>query len=225
LPRAIPVGGGGDEKGSQVASRAMQTDDVAALGTPRFGGILEENTRQHDFIRENYVTECARRIRVMQDFFGVNKPDKESSSEWLIITLCNYWEIPAFQVVDTPARGPGRSTFWTDEKNCQLFADVMALNWPSENASCAYIAKNPRKYRRRYGDLKARTLHRQFLRAKDQITHNPVFRLMFFSAGGPFEEICATFQAQQCCVAFRAESIPFRQYRVAARSSSAKRQN
>lgn len=167
--------------------KPMTLRDLAPIAS----NLGKEITPQYDdLVRKNYVTECARRFGVMLEFFGVNKSDEIGLLKWLIVRLCNHWNIPAFQVVDRPARSSAKQKIWTDEKSCQLFADVMALvPRLSENAACVYIAKNSTKYRKRYDNLNAKTLHRQFLYAKSQIVHDPVFRLMFFSAGGPFEKI------------------------------------
>ena len=53
----------------------------------------------------------------------------------------------------------------------------------SEHAACVYISKNTAKYGQRYLAIKGKTLHRQFLRAKNQIRTDPIFRLQYFGGG------------------------------------------
>jgi hypothetical protein len=140
---------------------------------------IRQSQARDDFVAE-YIIECDRRIRLLIDFFGV---DLKLPGSWLllIVRLCNHWDIPGFS---NAHRGAPRR--WTDIKNCELFADVMALAPPiSEHAACAHICKNA-KYRERYSAVKPKTIHRQFLRAKKQIKDDPIFRLQYFSDGqGP----------------------------------------
>ena len=136
-----------------------------------------------DFVAE-YIIECNCRIRLLFDFFGVD-PKLPGSWEYLIVRLCNHWDIPGFQSSNAQGRGAPRR--WTDIKNCELFADVMALtSRMSEHAACVHICKSVAKYSERYSAFEPRTIHRQFLRAKKQIKTDPIFRLQYFGGGlGP----------------------------------------
>jgi hypothetical protein len=136
-----------------------------------------------DFVAE-YIIECNCRIRILFDFFGVD-PKLPGSWEYLIVRLCNHFDIPGFQSSNAQGRGAPRR--WTDIKNCELFADVMALtSRMSEHAACVHICKSVAKYSERYSAFEPRTIHRQFLRAKKQIKTDPIFRLQYFGGGlGP----------------------------------------
>jgi hypothetical protein len=140
-------------------------------------------SRRDDFLPA-YIIECERRIRLLFDFFGVD-PKLHGSWQYLIVRLCNHWDIPGFQSSNAQGRGAPRR--WTDIKNCELFADVMALTPSmSEHAACVHICKNAAKYGERYSAVKPKTIHRQFLRAKNQIKTDQIFRLQYFSDGlGP----------------------------------------
>jgi hypothetical protein len=134
----------------------------------------------HDDLVAEYIIESQRRIRLLFDFLGID-PKMPGSWEYLIVQLCNHWGIPGFH-----DRGRGAPKRWTDTKNCQLFADVMALTLTSrmpEHAACVYISKHPAKYDQRYADFKTATIHRQFLRAKKQIKSDPIFRNLHFNLG------------------------------------------
>ena len=111
----------------------------------------------------------------------------------LVIDLCNHWEIPAFQILQSKPRGPGASRIWTDRRLCELFADVQSLvrdSAMSEHAACKHIAAHPGKFGRRYSPPKktqpgdwGKTLHRQFLRAKGMAKHDFPFRMIYFGEG------------------------------------------
>jgi hypothetical protein len=143
-----------------------------------------QSETRDDLVAE-YIIECNRRIRLLFDFFDVSTKDGSASWEYLIVRLCNHWDIPGFQLSNAQGRGAPRR--WTDEKNCELFADVMALaSGMSEHAACVHICKNASKYSQRYSKYNSKTIHRQFLRAKKQIKTDPIFRLQYFGGGlGP----------------------------------------
>lgn len=141
---------------------------------------FRQSEARDDLVAE-YIIECNRRIRLLFDFFGVSTKHGSASWECLLVRLCNHWGIPGFHV-----RGRGAPKRWTDTKNCQLFADVMALTLTSRmraHAACVYISKHPAKYDQRYAGFKTPTIHRQFLRAKKQIKSDPIFRNLHFNAG------------------------------------------
>jgi hypothetical protein len=134
-----------------------------------------------DFVAE-YIIESKRRIRLLFDFLGID-PKMPGSWEYLIVRLCNHWDIPGFQLSNAQGRGAPRR--WTDKKNCELFADVMALaSGISEHAACVHICKNASKYSQRYSKYNSKTIHRQFLRAKNRIKTDPIFRLQYIGGGG-----------------------------------------
>jgi hypothetical protein len=137
-----------------------------------------QSETRDDLVAE-YIIECNRRIRLLFDFFDVSTKHGSASWEYLIVRLCNHWDIPGFQLSNAQGRGPPRR--WTDIKNCQLFADVMDLtSRMSEHAACVHICKSVAKYSERYSAFQPRTIHRQFLRAKKQIKTDPIFRLQYF---------------------------------------------
>jgi len=141
---------------------------------------IRQSQARDEFVAE-YIVECSRRIQLLFGFFGVS-PSLKGSWEYLIVRLCNYWDIPGFQLPNAQGRGAPRR--WTDTKNCELFADVMAKTQKmSDHAACVYISKNTAKYGQRYLSIKDKTLHRQFLRAKKRIRTDPIFRLQYFGGG------------------------------------------
>jgi hypothetical protein len=145
------------------------------------------HTSNDDGMAHRYSAECRRRIDVMLNFFGIDRPTDDAGWESVIIRLCVHWGIPAFEVAMKPRRGPGAPKSWTSQRYCQLFADVMALASKgrlSEHAACKHIADNQSKYGKRYLRIPARTLHRQFSRAKHEIKTNNLFRHAYFSRGG-----------------------------------------
>jgi hypothetical protein len=123
-----------------------------------------------------------------------------TEDEWcqLVIVLCEFLNVPAFQVQMTKPRGPGASKLWTDNKLCQLFADVQSLTKSSalsENGACKFIAANPQKFGNRYRPSKpstplarAKTLHRQFTAIKLILKTKRTFRIwMLRGIGREFE--------------------------------------
>jgi len=144
---------------------------------------FRQSEARDDLVAE-YIIECNRRIRLLFDFFDVSTKHGSASFEYLIVRLCNHWDIPGFQSSNAQGRGAPRR--WTDKKNCELFADVMAVaSGMSEHSACAHIC-NASKYSQRYSKYKSKTIHRQFLRAKKQIKTDPIFRLQYFGGGlGP----------------------------------------
>jgi hypothetical protein len=138
--------------------------------------IMDEQSRQVDTI-------CA--------FLHVRSPDN-FDPDWLelLAAVCQHWKIPAFRLEQTKRRGPGATKIWTDRKHCELFADVMrvAKGASSEHGACKIIAQNPERFGGRYprpDDTKceawAKTLHRQFLTAKNKIKSDHIFRNVNFS--------------------------------------------
>jgi hypothetical protein len=144
--------------------------------------------------REEYANVFFERMDILARFFGFTELP-EPGKEWygLISKLCLHWNIPSFQTVDSRPRGRGANKFWTDEKLCQLFADVQSLvasSQMSEHSACKYIAKNPTRFEGRYRrptendqDAWTRTLHRQFITAKKRAKENFGFRMIYFGEG------------------------------------------
>ena len=144
--------------------------------------------------RDEFAKEVFARMDVLAQFFGYPELP-ESNEDWrsLLWRLCEHWNIPAFQIVESRPRGPGAGKVWTDEKQCQLFADVQSLvarSQLSENAACKYIAKNPTRFEGRYRrpkqsnqDAWAKTLHRQFLASKKRAKEDFGFRMVYFGKG------------------------------------------
>jgi hypothetical protein len=180
--------------------KSISAEELARHGAPLgFWAESRESKREiHDRLIRNYVTEIRSRAELMLSFFHVDWPKNEI--QWLIflMKLCEHWKIPAFEITTTPLKGRGRYKKWTDQKNCELFADVNALvaRGMTENAACQYIARNPRIFKSRYDvapkrERQARdagkTLHRQYERVKAQIQSDFLYRVRHF--GRPFESI------------------------------------
>jgi hypothetical protein len=132
------------------------------------------------------------RLALLCKFLG---PIPKTDEEWLglIIELCDHWDIPAFQIIEN-APGVGARKKWTDQRLCELFSDVKALEFEgtlTEHSACAFIAKNAHKFGQRYTlpkhstrDRWAKTLHRQFVEAKAKAKNDWVFRFFCFNPGG-----------------------------------------
>jgi hypothetical protein len=143
--------------------------------------------------REQYANAFFERIDILDGFLGYPElPETEKDWCGLLSRLCLHWNIPSFQTVDSrPRRGANK--IWTDEKQCQLFADVQSLvahSQMSENGACKYIAKNPARFEGRYRRPKqsnqdpwAKSLHRQFVAAKKRAKENFGFRMIYFGEG------------------------------------------
>jgi hypothetical protein len=134
--------------------------------------------------------EKGRRVEIISEFLGTKVPN--DYDEWfeLLEAVCRHWNIPAFRTEQAKPRGPGASQIWTDQKHCELFADVMRLKkrTRSELGACKFIAQNPKQFGPRYllrkgseADAFAKTLHRQFLNAKRKIKSDQLFRAVHFS--------------------------------------------
>jgi hypothetical protein len=132
-------------------------------------------------------------LEVISKFFGKEVPN--SFDDWLELldAVCRHWDIPAFRIEQTKPRGPGAGKIWTDQKHCELFADVMRLRKRirSELGACKFIAQNHKQFGQRYplrkgtkSEAWAKTLHRQFLDAKKKIKNNHLFRTAHFSSFG-----------------------------------------
>src|SRR5258705_7437245 len=68
------------------------------------------------------------RLKIVCEFFRYDcLPDSDAGWMRLLLDLCDHWQIPAFQILEKKARGPGASTKWTDRRFCELFADVQSL--------------------------------------------------------------------------------------------------
>jgi hypothetical protein len=138
--------------------------------------------------------EIYRRVEVISEFFGTDVP--KTTDDWLELleAICRHWSIPAFRIEQSKPRGPGATLIWTDQKHCELFADVMRLSKGalSEYGACKSIAQKPQKFGQRYlprkKDIKpeawGNTLHRQFLAAKKKIMTDQLFRTVHFKRPG-----------------------------------------
>jgi hypothetical protein len=109
--------------------QSMSMQELEGRGAPL--GLLFENQESRPeatrrLIR-NYLAEIRRRAELMLGFLGLDWP--KTDAQWLnfVMKLCQHWDIPAFQVTQAPSRGPGAGKKWTDQKNCELFADVNEL--------------------------------------------------------------------------------------------------
>jgi hypothetical protein len=144
--------------------------------------------------RDEFAKEVFTRMDVLAQFFGYpGLPESDQDWRSLLWSLCEHWSIPAFQIVERRPRGRGADKVWTDEKHCQLFADVQSLvatSRISEHAACIYIAKNPARFEGRYRRPKqndqeawAKTLHRQFITSKKRAKEDFGFRMIYFGQG------------------------------------------
>jgi hypothetical protein len=134
------------------------------------------------------------RLALLCRFFGASLP--KGDEEWLslIIKLCDHWDIPTFQSVVEKSPGVGARKKWTDQRLCELFSDVKALESEAkltEHSACVFIAKNAEKFGQRYTlpknstrDRWAKTLHRQFVVAKAKAKNDWAFRFFCFNPGG-----------------------------------------
>lgn len=139
-------------------------------------------------VQEEQITRAEKICNFMSQcddsgFLDSKLPATEGQWIYLVAVLCEYLDVPAFQVEMSRRRGPGAIKFWTDTKLCQLFADVMNLANLSENGACRFIAANPKKFGDRYlrkerNPLEAKTLHRQFLAVKSKMKNQPDFRIL-----------------------------------------------
>jgi hypothetical protein len=167
-----------------VVDEIVNTILVKSIPPPR--GFSELDIDVTNAISE----EMDRRVEILSKFLGTEVP--KSSDEWLELldAVCRHWSIPAFRLEQSKPRGPGATKIWTDQKHCELFADVMRLSKGalSDLGACKFIARKPRQFGPRYLPRKgikseawAKTLHRQFLTAKKKIQSDQFFRTVHFS--------------------------------------------
>jgi hypothetical protein len=134
-------------------------------------------------IQQRYVAECVRRVDIMRNFFQISKSLAEAKANvLLVVRLCRYWKISGFEIAEEPRRGPGAPRIWTPQKQCEVFADVVSLvkrSQVTEHRACQILAERQR-YKERYKDMLAKTIHREFLRAKKTISGDPWFRATYF---------------------------------------------
>lgn len=145
-------------------------------------------------LHEAVGTALNARLESLSTFFGLTKaPDADTEWITLLISLSNHCGLPIFKIEAGRRRGPGASKKWTDEKLCELFADVQSLvahSAMTEHAACKHIAANPGKFARRYSRPNrtkpgnwSRTLHRQFTTAKKRAKDDFAFKMIFFGEG------------------------------------------
>jgi hypothetical protein len=141
-----------------LAKRAEQLD-VSESPVSEFNPQGAEN--------QEFVAEVRRRVSAIAAFvdpLGEGFPATEGDWLRIIYYLCLYWRIPGFH-----NKKGGRPKKWTDKKREQLFADVMSLvkRGKNEHQACRIIAASPQKYIHGNYPKNHRTLHREFLRAKE----------------------------------------------------------
>jgi hypothetical protein len=174
--------------------KSISAKELAQRGAPLglFNASQEPERERNNRLIKNYSAEIRRRTELILSFFRLHWPKNDDQWLILLVKLCGHWEIPAFEITVTPAKGPGRDKKWTDQKNCELFADVNALvlRGMSENAACQHIARNPRIFENRYNvtpkpQRRAKdagdTLHRQYERVKARVQSDQLFRIRYFS--------------------------------------------
>lgn len=134
-----------------------------------------------DFLRDHF----------RDDDFPLN-PFAGTDDKWLslLVRVCNYWKINAFQVEMVKPRGAGASKFWTDQKICELFADIQSVvrqNNVSEYSAARHVANNPADFGNRYFQQRSgrpggshTTIYRQFNYAKSKIKSNADLRSVKF---------------------------------------------
>ncbi len=136
------------------------------------------------------ISERERRLEIIADFLDRRYPTNDEEWLRLLIALCRFWDIPAFQIAMVRPRGPGATKIWIEQKHCELFADVQSVvaNGLSETAACKFIASNSKQYGLRYSLPKhasvekwRKTLNRQYVTAKRKIINDHTFRRLFFS--------------------------------------------
>jgi hypothetical protein len=169
--------------------RPIIVDDIVkniVKGWPSPRGFSELDIEVMNALSE----ERYRQVEVISEFLGTEVP--ETADDWLELleAICRHWSIPALRIEQTKPRGPGATMIWTDQKHCELFADVMRLSKGalSEHGACKSIAQKPQKFGQRYLPRKkdtdpvawANTLHRQFIAAKKKIMTDQLFRTVRF---------------------------------------------
>jgi hypothetical protein len=173
------------------------------LKQPIVLGVLQEEISRAQSAKNFHIDlmdavheERVRRIEILAKFVGQFAQDvprrlPEDEYEWshLLIAVCQIWKIPGFHLARTTPPRPGAEQFWTDERHCELFADVQNIvkAGKSERAACAFIAKNARTFGTRYPrpamsrpDSWSKTLLRQFVTAKRKMRNDPAFRVIHF---------------------------------------------
>ena len=121
-------------------------------------------------VRRLALAEIKKRAALLAHFFGLKWPENEDDWLALLFEACLRCKAPGFRV----PKKAGAHKKWDSFKNRQLFADVMSIakkrKDESEYAAVKQIARDPRPFLKRYLKYIGRpdTLHRQFLRAKDE---------------------------------------------------------
>lgn len=164
------------------------------LETAKKAGGLEGGNFNEEIFRRIYADELFRRMDILARHFGHRAlPDDQQKWVSFLWALCDHCKIPGFRIAETAPRGPGASRIWTNEKHCELFADVqwlVANSQLTEHGACGHLAKNPLKFGGRYRRPKnkgedgwAKTLHRQFTTAKKKAREDFTFRMVYFGEG------------------------------------------
>ena len=151
----------------QLKDQARETYDV--------DGILTVGDDSLDALTQSYAKEliereARRRLELLAKFFG--RPWPQSEVDWvrLMFMVCRYFEVSGFRMQGKSVGAPKK---W-GQKNRMLFADVMSvvakMPRPSEAEAVRRIFGGPEKFLNRYNSVKKwKTLHRQFLRAKNEL--------------------------------------------------------
>jgi hypothetical protein len=158
----------------------------ASRATVPFGALAPG----HDDFSDRLRAEMKRRVDLIANHLRI-KPPKTWDPEWLMFTaaICKHWQIPGL----TPPMKKASRAKWNDQKLCELFADVCAVQDRDSSygdlRACRYIAKHHSDYGSRYLigqkptkdqiEAWAKTLHRQFLNFK-QKAENSTFRHTHF---------------------------------------------
>jgi hypothetical protein len=121
-------------------------------------------------VRRLALAEIKKRVALLAHFFGLKWPENEDDWLALLFEACVRCKAPGFRI----PKKAGAHKKWDRFKNRQLFADVMSIAMKrrdkSEHAAVKQIARDPRPFLKRYLKYIGRpeTLHRQFLRAKEE---------------------------------------------------------
>jgi hypothetical protein len=118
--------------------------------------------------RELLRAELDQRLEELAAYLGMAWPKTQQDWHKLVIAICARFQVPSFRLA---AKGPGAPREWPPWKNIRLLTDVAYLMTKNkkltEHGACQFIAEHPEKFDHQY-TLTATTLHRQYLRAKEE---------------------------------------------------------
>jgi hypothetical protein len=166
-------------------------------------GILTVGDDSPDALTQSYAKEliereARRRLELLAKFFG--RPWPQSEVDWVrfVFLVCRYFEVPGFRMQGKSAGAPKK---W-GRKNHMLFADVMSvvakMSRPSEVEAVRRIARDPERFLNRYSSVKnSKTLHRQFLRAKNEFNEfEELDRIYLMSRDEMIEHLIDSYSAE-----------------------------